>query len=79
MFAAIDTDREGNAEAVGKFAPSAWPTFYVIGNDEAVLARFIGAASVAQFREFMASGAKAAAGGGAAADSRVLGAQRALA
>ena len=39
VFAAIDTDREGNAEAVGKFAPSAWPTFYVIGNDEAVLAR----------------------------------------
>ncbi len=79
VFAAIDTDREVNAEAVGKFAPSAWPTFYVISNDEAVLGRFIGAASVAQFREFMASGAKAAAGGGAAADSRLLGAQRALA
>lgn len=79
VFAALDTDREVNAEAVGKFAPSAWPTFYVIGNDEAVLARFIGAASVAQFRDFMSSGAKAAAGGGAAADSRVLGAQRALA
>lgn len=79
VFAALDTDREVNAEAVDKFAPSAWPTFYVIGNDEAVLARFIGAASVAQFRDFMASGAKAAAGGGAAAEAHVLGAQRALA
>jgi thioredoxin-like negative regulator of GroEL len=79
VFAGIDTDRAENAEVVGKFAPSAWPTFYVIGNDEAVLARFIGAASVAQFRDFMASGAKAAAGGGAVADSRLLGGQRALA
>ena len=79
VFAALDTDREVNAEAVGKFAISAWPTFYVIGNDEAVLARFIGAATVPQFREFLASGARAAAGGGAAADSRLVGAHRALA
>jgi tetratricopeptide (TPR) repeat protein len=79
VFAGIDTDRPENAEVVGQFAPSAWPTFYVIGNDEAVLARFIGAASVAQFRDFMASGAQAAAGGGAVADARLLGGQRALA
>ena len=78
VFAAIDTEREANAEAVGKFAPSAWPTFYVIGTDESVLARFIGAASVQQFREFLDSGARAAAGGGAAADARFLGGQRAL-
>jgi tetratricopeptide (TPR) repeat protein len=79
VFAALDTDREVNAEPVGKFAPSAWPTFYVIGNDEVVLARFVGAASVSQFRDFLASGARAAAGGGAAADARLLGGQRALA
>jgi thiol-disulfide isomerase/thioredoxin len=79
VFAGIDTDRPENAEVVGKFAPSAWPTFYVIGNDESVLARFIGAASSAQFRDFMASGAKAVAGGGAVADARLLGGQRALA
>ena len=79
VFAALDTDREENAEAVGKFAPSAWPTFYVIGNDEAVLARFIGAATLPQFRDFLASGARAASGGGAAADARFLGGQRALA
>ncbi len=79
VFASLDTDREVNAEPVGKFAPSAWPTFYVIGNDEAVLARFVGAATVTQFRDFLASGARAAAGGGAAADARLLGGQRALA
>jgi thioredoxin-like negative regulator of GroEL len=79
VFAALDTDREVNAAPVGTFAPSAWPTFYVIGNDEQVLARFVGAATVAQFREFLASGARAAAGGGAAADARLLGGERALA
>jgi len=79
VFASIDTDRDASAPVVGQFAPSAMPTFYVIGTDETVLARFIGAASVAQFREFMASGAQAANGGGAAADARLLGAQRALA
>jgi thioredoxin-like negative regulator of GroEL len=79
VFASLDTDREVNAEPVGKFAPSAWPTFYVIDNDEQVLARFVGAATVAQFREFLASGARAAAGGGAVADARMLGGERALA
>ena len=79
VFAAIDTDREANADAVGKFAPSAWPTFYVIGGDETVLARFIGAATLAQFRDFLDAGTRAQAGGGAAADARFLGGQRALA
>ena len=79
VFAKLDTDREANAEAVGKFAPSAWPTYYVIGTDEAVLARFVGAATLAQFREFLASGERAAKGGGAQADARMLGGQRALA
>ena len=79
VFVGLDTDKPENADAVGKFAPSAWPTFYVVGTDESVLARFIGAASVKQFRDFMASGAQAAAGGGAAADARYLGGQRALA
>ena len=79
VFASLDTDREANAAPVGTFAPSAWPTFYVIGNDEAVLARFVGAATVTQFRDFLASGARAATGGGAVADARLLGAERALA
>jgi hypothetical protein len=63
VFAGLDTDREQNAAAVGKFSPSAWPTFYVISSkDEAVLARFVGAATIDQFHEFLDSGRRAAAG-----------------
>ena len=35
VFAALDTDKEVNADAVAKYPPSAWPTFYVIGEDRA--------------------------------------------
>jgi tetratricopeptide (TPR) repeat protein len=79
VFAALDTDREVNAAAVAKFPLSAWPTFYVIGPDEAVLARFIGAASTAQFHAFLDAGARARAGGAAGADARLLAAERAIA
>ncbi|HSK03429.1 MAG TPA: thioredoxin family protein, partial [Kofleriaceae bacterium] len=79
VFAALDTDREVNAAAVAKFPLSAWPTFYVIGPDEAVLARFPGAASVAQFHAFLEAGARARAGGAAGADARMLSGERALA
>lgn len=80
VFAALDTDREQNAAPVGKFSPSAWPTFYVISSkDESVLARFVGAATLDQFREFLDSGRRAATGTIAAADSRLLGAERAMA
>ncbi len=79
VFAALDTDREVNAAVVAKFPPSAWPTFYVVGPDEAVLARFVGSASVAQFQAFLDSGTRALAGGAAGADARLLGAERATA
>ncbi len=79
VFAALDTDRESNAAAVAKFSNSAWPTFYVIDPKEQVLARFVGAATLQQFQDFMAAGRRAAGGGGAAADARLLGAERALA
>jgi thiol-disulfide isomerase/thioredoxin len=79
VWAALDTDREENAAALQKLAISAWPTFYVLSPDEKVLARFVGAASVQQFHEFLAAGVKAQAGGVAAADAHVLGAERALA
>ncbi|HSD87423.1 MAG TPA: thioredoxin family protein [Kofleriaceae bacterium] len=79
VFAALDTDREQNAAPVGTFAPSAWPTFYVIGNDEAVLARFVGAATLDQFHEFLDAGLRAQTGSIAAADARLLGAERAMA
>jgi thioredoxin-like negative regulator of GroEL len=85
VFAALDTDKDVNAAAVGKYPPSAWPTFYVIGPDQksgqpdAVLARFVGAASVAQFHSFLDAGRKAQEGGAAGADARLLGAERAIA
>lgn len=85
VFAALDTDKEVNAAAVAKYPPSAWPTFYVIGEDrgtgtpDAVLARFVGAASVAQFHAFLDAGVKAQQGGAAGADAHLLGAERAIA
>jgi thioredoxin-like negative regulator of GroEL len=85
VFAALDTDKEVNAEAVARYPPSAWPTFYVIGQDassgrsDAVLARFVGAASLAQFHAFLDAGIKAQQGGAAGADARLLGAERAIA
>ena len=79
VYAALDTDREVNAAAIARFPPSAWPTFYVVGPDEAVLARFVGSASVAQFHAFLESGQQALAGGAAGADARLLGAERATA
>lgn len=80
VFAALDTDREQNAAPVGKFSPGAWPTFYVISSkDESVLARFVGAATLDQFHEFLDSGQRAATGTITASDSRMLGAERAMA
>jgi thioredoxin-like negative regulator of GroEL len=85
VFAALDTDKEANAAAVAKYPPSAWPTFYVIGRDagsgapDAVLARFVGGASLAQFHAFLDAGRKAQQGGAAGADAHLLGAERAIA
>jgi thioredoxin-like negative regulator of GroEL len=85
VFASLDTDKEVNADAVAKYPPSAWPTFYVIGEDrstgasDAVLARFVGAASLAQFHTFLEAGVKAQQGGAAGADAHLLGAERAIA
>ncbi len=78
VFLALDTDRDGNAAAVAKFPPSAWPTFYVIGPDEQVLARFVGGASVSQFHSFMDNGVRAMAGGAVGADAHLLAAERHL-
>ncbi|HEY1546947.1 MAG TPA: thioredoxin family protein [Kofleriaceae bacterium] len=79
VFASLDTDKDVNAPALTKLAISAWPTFYVVGGDETVMARFVGAASLAQFHGFLDAGAKAVAGGAPAADAHLLGAERALA
>jgi len=85
VFAALDTDKEINATALASYPTSAWPTFYVVGEDrstgkpDAVLARFVGAASLAQFHAFLEAGLKAQAGGAAGADAHLLGAERAIA
>ena len=56
----LDTDRESNAPALAKFPPQVWPTFYVAApKDESVQTRYLGAASIAQFRAFLAAGEKA--------------------
>ncbi|MDB4953412.1 MAG: hypothetical protein JWO36_981 [Myxococcales bacterium] len=79
VFLKLDTDRETNAGPLAKLSISAWPTFYVLSTNEAVLARFIGSSSVAQFHAFLDAGARAALGGQAGVDARLLGAERALA
>ena len=79
VFAALDTDREVNAAAVDKYPLSAWPTFYVVGHDERVLARFVGAASVAQFHAFLDAGTRAMKGGVVGPDEHLLNAERAVA
>ena len=78
VFAKLDGDKEVNAAALAKLSISAWPTFYVIGTDEAVLARWVGAASLAEFHGFLDAGAHATAGGQAAGDAHMLSAERAL-
>ncbi len=79
VWVALDADREINARAVGKYATSAMPTFYVIAPDEEVLARFVGAATLQQFHDFIDAGARATAGGGASADMKLRAAESALA
>jgi thiol-disulfide isomerase/thioredoxin len=79
VFAALDTDREANAPALGKFPIAAWPTYYVVASDETVLARFVGAANAAQFRAFLGTGLQAAVGELPAGHSAfLLAAERAL-
>jgi thioredoxin-like negative regulator of GroEL len=57
VWLAIDTDMEQNAAALEKLPVSSWPTFYVVSPaDESIQARYVGAASIEQFREFLAAG-----------------------
>jgi thiol-disulfide isomerase/thioredoxin len=80
VFAKLDTDRDQNAAPLEELAIAAWPTFYVIdSSSEAVLGRFVGSATIAQFHEFLDAGALALNGGADAATSHMLGGDRALA
>lgn len=54
VWLAVDTDRRENAEVVRRYPPDFWPTFLVIDPEtEAVTGRYVGAASVAQFQDFL--------------------------
>ena len=59
VWLALDTDRDENAAAVSKFPPAAWPTFFVIGPDEKIASRYVGAATVDQLRSFLTTGERA--------------------
>ncbi|MCE9579466.1 MAG: thioredoxin family protein [Deltaproteobacteria bacterium] len=72
VFVGIDTDRETNADVVAKLPINNWPTYFVLSPDDgAVQARFVGSATVPQFRDFLAQGEAGfldAKAGGLAAD-----------
>jgi thioredoxin-like negative regulator of GroEL len=60
VFLAVDTDRPENAAVVDRFPPAAWPTFFVVDpGDASIEARFVGAASLRQFRELLVTGERA--------------------
>lgn len=54
IWLAADTDKEANAELMGKVDMNMWPTFFVLdGADGSVQASFAGGASIAQIRAFL--------------------------
>jgi tetratricopeptide (TPR) repeat protein len=53
VWLSTDTDKDVNAEVVASYTPGAWPTFWVIDAAGAVNGRYVGAASVDQFRDFL--------------------------
>lgn len=77
VWVALDTDRPQNAAAVGRLEPAAWPTFYRLAPDGAVLARHSGAATVDEFLAFLGTPAQAA--DAAAAAGRLADAEAAYA
>lgn len=60
VWVSLDTDRAANEAPVGRFPPLAWPTFYVVEPQaQTISARFVGGASLEQFKALLDSGAKA--------------------
>jgi thiol-disulfide isomerase/thioredoxin len=60
VFLAVDTDREKNAAIVAKLPLQNWPTFFVLSpDDESVQERWLGAASIEQFRTLLKDGESA--------------------
>ncbi len=63
VWVGLDTDKEVNAPALKDLPVTAWPTFFVLAPDGTIAGRFLGSASVNQFREFLDQGEKAARAG----------------
>jgi len=74
VWLSLDTEKEQNSAALAVYPVEFWPTFFILSpTDESVQARYVGAASVAQFREFLVQGEQGhldaiADGGGLAQD-----------
>lgn len=60
IWVALDTDRPKNAAALARLKPAAWPTFYRLAPDGAVVARHAGAATVEEFLAFLGAPAQPA-------------------
>jgi tetratricopeptide (TPR) repeat protein len=70
VWLSIDSENPKNNEFLDRFPLDAWPTFLVIDpRNERVTGRWIGAASVNDFRAFVQQSARAAAGGGEKQDA----------
>jgi tetratricopeptide (TPR) repeat protein len=60
VWASIETEAEKNKPVVDRFPLDVWPTFLIINpDDESVLGRWLGAASVNDFRSFVQGGVAA--------------------
>ncbi len=60
VWLGIDTEAERNKALIDKFPLDVWPTFLILNPaDETVIARWLGAASVSDFRDFVRHGAEA--------------------
>jgi thiol-disulfide isomerase/thioredoxin len=76
VFVAIDTDKPSSAAVVAQFPLQNWPTFFVVDPiTQAVQSRWLGAASIGQFRQLLKDGEAAflANQGGAALDPLLAG------
>lgn len=77
IWASIETETEKNKAVVDRFPLDVWPTFLIINpDDESVLGRWLGAASVNDFRSFVQGGVSAYRGRKGAPKSPAAAAQR---
>jgi thioredoxin-like negative regulator of GroEL len=65
VWAAIDTEKPGNAKLLAKLPVSVWPTIFVVDpEDESIAGRWVGSATVSQLRSFLSEGERAVRAGG---------------